>query len=261
MSDQELNIKLVGAVEKYEVLYNYKLPEYTRKDVTEKAWKEVSAEVNMPVQDCKEKWRNLRTVFMRRMKPSPSGSGRNKRAYYLENAMQFCLPFMKTMIPPSPGNLPAPPSTTQFSTRDIEGSETQVEDPTQLEFECEVEQHNSQEMSPSTASPQHFIETTSGSLSSKRTFQITKEKNKILASKADQTVAEYFRAKKAKLLSNAEADTSYQQIDRQQAIKMFLLSLIPELEELSDSQIKLFKRHVLRLIDDISLSEHGRHQV
>jgi hypothetical protein len=42
MSDQELNMKLVGAVENHEVLYNYKLPEYSRKDVTEKAWKEVS---------------------------------------------------------------------------------------------------------------------------------------------------------------------------------------------------------------------------
>lgn len=48
MSDQEMNIKLVGAVEKHEALYNYKLPDYSRKDVTEKAWKEVAAEVNMP---------------------------------------------------------------------------------------------------------------------------------------------------------------------------------------------------------------------
>jgi len=33
---------------------------------------------------------------------------------------------------------------------------------------------------------------------------------------------------------------------------MFLLSLIPELEDLSDSQIKLFKRRVFNIIDDIS---------
>jgi len=32
MSDQGMNIKLVGAVEKHEALYNYKLPEYSRKD-------------------------------------------------------------------------------------------------------------------------------------------------------------------------------------------------------------------------------------
>lgn len=47
MSDQELNLKLVGEVEKHEVLYNYKLPGYSRKDITDKAWQEVAAEMNM----------------------------------------------------------------------------------------------------------------------------------------------------------------------------------------------------------------------
>ncbi|KAK9675086.1 Alcohol dehydrogenase transcription factor Myb/SANT-like [Popillia japonica] len=50
MSDQELNMKLVGTVEKYEVLYNYKLPGYSRKDVTEKAWQDVSIELDLS--DC-----------------------------------------------------------------------------------------------------------------------------------------------------------------------------------------------------------------
>lgn len=47
MSDQEINLKFVGEVEKHEVLYNYKLAGYSRKEVTEKAWQEVAAEVNM----------------------------------------------------------------------------------------------------------------------------------------------------------------------------------------------------------------------
>jgi len=59
--------------------------------------------------ECKEKWRNLRTVFMRKIKPPPSGAGAKKKAYYLENAMHFCLPFIKTSAPPSTGNLPPVP--------------------------------------------------------------------------------------------------------------------------------------------------------
>ena len=43
----EMNITFVGEVEKHEVLYNYKLPGYSRKDITEKAWQEVAAKVNM----------------------------------------------------------------------------------------------------------------------------------------------------------------------------------------------------------------------
>ncbi|KAG8258806.1 hypothetical protein J6590_024119, partial [Homalodisca vitripennis] len=37
---------------------------------------------------------------------------------------------------------------------------------------------------------------------------------------------------------------------------MFLLSLIPELEELSDLQIELFKRHVLRVVYVYLLEHH-----
>ncbi|KAG8286745.1 hypothetical protein J6590_052791 [Homalodisca vitripennis] len=49
MGDQELNFKLVAEVEKYEVLYNYKLPGYSRKDITDKAWHEIGVAMNMTV--------------------------------------------------------------------------------------------------------------------------------------------------------------------------------------------------------------------
>ena len=45
-SEQEFNEKLADVVERYSCLYNYKLPEYSRKDVTEKAWAAVAKEVN-----------------------------------------------------------------------------------------------------------------------------------------------------------------------------------------------------------------------
>ena len=45
-SEQDFCIKLVQAVEKYPCLYNYKLSDYSRKDVVDKAWVEVGKEVN-----------------------------------------------------------------------------------------------------------------------------------------------------------------------------------------------------------------------
>ncbi|XP_022203386.2 uncharacterized protein LOC111060055 isoform X2 [Nilaparvata lugens] len=208
------------------------------------------------VQECKEKWRNLRTVFIRRMKPSPRGYlGGKKKAYYLENAMQFCVPFIKSVIPPAKENLPSPSCTTQPSTDDNEGSE--------LDDESANASQNYPSIAPSILDypPQQQTENPPESLSSKSagTSQIQKKTNRSSASVADQSVADYWysKTKKAKMISNAEAtDTSNQKIDRQQGIKMFLLSLIPELEELSDSQIKLFKRQVLRVIDDISALDH-----
>jgi hypothetical protein len=44
--DPSMNIKFVKAVEKYPCLYNYKLPEYSRRDVTDKAWMNVAKEMN-----------------------------------------------------------------------------------------------------------------------------------------------------------------------------------------------------------------------
>lgn len=55
---------------------------------------------------CKERWKNLRSVFVRNLKVPPSGSGsKKKRPYYLMEAMQFALPFRKTNMPTA-GNMP-----------------------------------------------------------------------------------------------------------------------------------------------------------
>lgn len=47
MNDQTSAITFVGEIEKHECLYNYKLPEYSRKDITGKAWHVVAEKVNM----------------------------------------------------------------------------------------------------------------------------------------------------------------------------------------------------------------------
>jgi hypothetical protein len=46
MSKQDFCIKLVQAVEKYPCLHNYKLSDYSRKDIVDKAWVEIGKEVN-----------------------------------------------------------------------------------------------------------------------------------------------------------------------------------------------------------------------
>lgn len=63
------------------------------------------------VENCKEKQRNLRTVFVRRQKP-PSGFGRKDcKVYYMTEHMQFILPYIKGVRSvDSPGNLPSPPN-------------------------------------------------------------------------------------------------------------------------------------------------------
>lgn len=46
MGEEAANILFVSEVEKYPCLYNYNLPEYSRRDVTEKAWAAVAEQQN-----------------------------------------------------------------------------------------------------------------------------------------------------------------------------------------------------------------------
>ncbi|KAF5277943.1 hypothetical protein FQR65_LT15895 [Abscondita terminalis] len=73
------------------------------------------------VNECKEKWRNLRSTFVKNLKPKPSGSGTTKKKpYYLMDAMQFAVPFIKVAGTPT-GNLP---ETSQISdVLDVENRE------------------------------------------------------------------------------------------------------------------------------------------
>lgn len=47
MNEQSLNVKFVQEVEKFPCLYNYKLTQYSRKDITEAAWNKIGKEMNM----------------------------------------------------------------------------------------------------------------------------------------------------------------------------------------------------------------------
>lgn len=61
---------------------------------------------------CKDKWKNLRTVFMRRLKLGPSG-GTTKKPYYLNSIMLFIIPFVKLNTSNSQGNVPSPPTSAE----------------------------------------------------------------------------------------------------------------------------------------------------
>ncbi len=44
---ESFNIKFVGEVEKHPELYDNRIPGYSRKDLTEKAWGEIGHEMNL----------------------------------------------------------------------------------------------------------------------------------------------------------------------------------------------------------------------
>ncbi|XP_023222828.1 uncharacterized protein LOC111624252 [Centruroides sculpturatus] len=224
MKHDPFNTKLVQAVKKYPCLYNYKLPEYSRKDITDVAWSKVAEEVKETVPQCKEKWKNLRTVFVRKLRPSCTGTGRMTKPYYLSEIMQFIVPYVKlTSNADHPKNIPSPPKSEEQTDDEITNNEDVTEDDIEQDSssskDLEIVQENARE--PSIQMENRGI------------------KRKSHISDYDKSFIEFVQSRKCN-----KTDVNPR--------KMFLLSLLPEINEMTEAQMKKFKRKVLELIDEIS---------
>ncbi|KAL9877904.1 homeotic protein caudal [Glossina fuscipes] len=124
--DPVFNVKFVQLVESKPCLWNSTLPEYSKKDEIQKAWQEVANETKDTVRNCRERWRTIRSSFLRSLKLSRTSTGRGKRKYYLSKYLQFLIPYTKTRLKNSAsiiaqrkaaaqGNIPSPPPMTRIS--------------------------------------------------------------------------------------------------------------------------------------------------
>lgn len=159
---------------------------------------------------CKEKWKNLRCVFVRKLKPSPAGSSKKaSKPYYLSKFMSFILPYIKTnsVCDDMSGNVPSP---------------TQPEN----------------DDAPSTTD---FPE------ASKKQRKYTENEQALPVKKQKIKLYEPEKSTECLKASGVE-NTSTNENPR----KMFLLSLLPEINDMTEIQMKIFRRKVLLLIDEIS---------
>ncbi|XP_059055706.1 uncharacterized protein LOC131849615 [Achroia grisella] len=255
MAEQLLNLKFVREVEKRPCLYNYTIGEYSRRDLTEIAWAEVGKEVNLSGSESKEKWKNLRAVFVRHMKPFLNGTiTKPKKPYYLAEAMQFALPFVKTLYPRSNEW----PSQTHIEVCDDGVSNWQLDE---------------NEASPALTSPHSLPPVSPQSSLSPMPLspQINHQSNshqicKIIKKEEMEENCEYssswhqpFQNRKTLRQDDSQLDDgeffqakrnrtdSY----RHEANKMYLLSLLPDVDQMTPNQTRHFKRKVMEIIDNI----------
>ncbi|XP_055639958.1 uncharacterized protein LOC129777611 [Toxorhynchites rutilus septentrionalis] len=232
MNDQLVNIKLVEEIQRHPMLYNPRHPEHSeRKD----AWNVVSKKVNMPVSQCKARWKNLRVVFARHMKPKKNG--RPRKAYYLQEALQFAVPYMKIQTGTA-SQISKPP-------------EQEEEDHVKFEeYELELSASSRQTTpspSPSPPSP-HSAPTINASQKLPQSLNITQTKRVSLNDRVENTFTEYSSQGAEPTSSSLEpADQDL----KAEGLRMFLLSMLPDLLKMSDGQVRQFKRKALDAIDDI----------
>lgn len=96
--DQEDGTRFVRLVKKHPCLYDYNLPEYSQRDAIDSAWKKIASEMHCDAKTLREKWRNYRTVFLRRCKAEKEGKT-SRSSYYLDSEMRFLLDFVKVAVP------------------------------------------------------------------------------------------------------------------------------------------------------------------
>ncbi|XP_025414168.1 uncharacterized protein LOC112686182 isoform X2 [Sipha flava] len=179
----------------------------------------------MEVTFCKEKWKNLRTVFVRNNKPTPSGSARkSKKPYYLNEHLQFLLPYVKPSTDLTTSrNLSSPTPDHESENNKQSDTEDQDEDLTQQE----------QNLSDKITNENH-----EKGHSPEKQIKGTNKKRKSEVSQVDQSFIDFMKLKKTKMCGEDPR-------------KMFLLSLLPDINIMTDKQMRMFKKKVLEVVDDI----------
>lgn len=207
--------------------------------------------------ECKERWKNLRTAFLRSVKSSLKGSAsRGKRAYYLHEAMQFILPFMKTttVVNLETSSDIGPRTDFELSSQETLSISASSE---HADFDSlppmltpsptpELTRSPSPSLSPSIShhslqQPEQFENTFHESSIFRKQ---PSKRRKITAFKNDPYKAdvEYYT-----MVNGSRSPTS----EKKQAIQQFLSSLVPDLVELTDIQLRCFKRRTLLVIDEV----------
>ncbi|KAH8387518.1 hypothetical protein KR093_007531, partial [Drosophila rubida] len=94
--DPVFNVKFVELVEKQPCLWNYTHPGYSKKEEVQRAWQHVANEIKDTVRNSRERWRTIRSSFLRSLKLARTQTGRGKRKYYLSKYLQFLIPYTKS---------------------------------------------------------------------------------------------------------------------------------------------------------------------
>ncbi|CAF4947370.1 unnamed protein product [Pieris macdunnoughi] len=245
----EFYVEFIAEVEKNPVLYNHTLNDYSNRRFTEIIWTKIGEKFNEKSDDCKSKWKSIRSAYLRSLNTkSKSGSAAGlKKEYYLAPYLKFLNPFTKNR--PQEGNLPVQEdeqrseheSQSHESQSQIEETSNNVPDFTSAE---EDSLRNETPAAGSSVPSPH-------SSSSIQTPQPSKSRKHM--NEADRCTIEYFTLKKQRLENNQRSEKQ-----PKNPCEMFLLSLVPHMTSMSQQQQLSFQRGVLDLIENIKYRQLPR---
>ncbi|XP_072383920.1 uncharacterized protein [Diabrotica undecimpunctata] len=219
-------ILFINLVKARQCIWNYSLTAYSRTDVMSTAWSEIASEIKDTEKNCRERWKNIRTAYVRSVKPPKSGASQNStKSYYLAEHLAFLQPYFKGGE--TSGNLTHVQDTAveESYTNQNDGSETIIE-----------------EKIPDEASSEQLIEKRAHT-NSKQTYKKRKGIYQV-----DDAFIEWLKTKKSVNKNNQDGE------------QHFLLSLLPDLKNLSLRRKRTFKIQTMSLLHKL-LEEDERENV
>nr|CAI5836090.1 unnamed protein product [Callosobruchus analis] len=235
-------IKLVQLIETYELLYNSKLAEHSRKDLVEKAWEEIAYKVGKSVAECKEKWRNIRCSFLRSLKSGPKGS-RQKKPYYLKDYLSFILPYLKPYITSERASNIR--QLTKIENVGVDSEFSMHSD--DLENIDDLIENNDAIVEP--VRTPRLSDEDEGSVDIFTSSSTERKRKHASTSEVGKSIIKYLDSKTRKI-----ENSSYKDVEKSgsfDAMRYFLLSLLPDVTSMNVEQQRFLKIKVLMLIDEI----------
>lgn len=184
------------------------------------------------VQDCKERWKNLRSCYTRHLKSLSGTSGsaaKTKRPYYLAEYLHFLQPFTKSRK--SKGNISFPPSEIS-SPEETQEVERDVSD---------QHEHDPQDSFPQPSNTVVNVPVEDEGFATPISQKIKKfKKATVSLSDLNKTAVEYFQSRQA----DKEKKTENPDLN-------FLKSLLSDMNEMNSDQKRRFKIGILNLAGQI----------
>ncbi|XP_011187038.1 uncharacterized protein LOC105215005 isoform X1 [Zeugodacus cucurbitae] len=238
--NKQINIRLVQTVEKYPCLYNNTLKEYSKLSFTEGAWVEVAEELSSTPDVVKERWKVFRSIFVRRLKKMHMGE--LIKPYYLHEHMQFLLPYLRKSWDPECCNKIL-----------LEESESRVVTNNQnknsiINSNCNYEQ--SEVLSQDEFNSIYLNDIPQNSANECKRGRASDKDNPPDSRKHSSTKLD-FPAKRLKISQVATHSQDQERTGDEDYKRQFMLSLLPDLEEMNNEQMRKFKFKVSALINNI----------
>ncbi|KAJ2938726.1 hypothetical protein O0L34_g3336 [Tuta absoluta] len=244
--DIEFNVKFCALVEKYPAIYDFNRSDCIRL-VQEQIWEKIAKQVNESVQDCRDRWRNIRNRYCkchnRRMLAARDASVAKVKEYYLGPHLRFIDKFLRVK-PRKSNNRP------KVEKEAVEDTNEAIEDDN-------FDDDDDNDSSENEESNQSFVKNSEKTFEEPESFFISKRSRSSTEDVEDTRTSDdaiknpleqYFPQEIKR--NNAKKDT-VETVDSSDSDFCFLKSLLPDMAEMTAAQKRQFKIRVMSLAGDI----------